>query len=120
MGRHVRLDVRREYDAGDLGQGRCAGGVKVHQRNRFELFVRVANRFDNLEPDNHNNLDNIFQRIDRHRRNEGSKFKTMSYGSRFRDDMLDLLRRHDQGEQDAMNGWIAWWLGRLPSSEIKV
>ena len=50
LGKHVHLHLPREFDAGDLGQGLCAGGGEKHCKARFELFLRVVNRFDNLDP----------------------------------------------------------------------
>ena len=36
---------RKGFDAADLGQGRKSGGGPLHQRNRRELMLRVANAF---------------------------------------------------------------------------
>ena len=41
-------DGRKGFDAADLGQGRKSGGGPLHQRNRRELMLRVANAFPAL------------------------------------------------------------------------
>jgi len=102
LGRHVQLHLPREFNAGDLGQGRCAGGGEKHYKARFELFVRVVHRFGNIDPAIENNIDRQFRRIDTLRRRNRFGWVSESYGSRFRDEMKGLLAACERGETSAL------------------
>ena len=77
------MHVPRDLDASDLGQGRCAGGTKAHFRCRFELFLRIARMYGNLDDGVQGNLDRTFKRIDDHRRHAGGELASKRYGSVF-------------------------------------
>jgi len=108
----VRLDVPREFTASDLGQGRCAGGTQAHFRCRFELFLRIARLYGNLEDEVQANLDRKFKRIDDHRRKSGGDLASKRYGSVFRDDMKELQMKYRAGEKAALAEWIEKWAKR--------
>lgn len=121
LGNHVQLHLPREFNAGDLGQGRCAGGGEKYYKNRFELFVRVVNRFGNIDPTIENNIDRQFRRIDAHRRRNRFGWTSESYGSLFRDEMQSLLKAFDRGETSALADWIKRWITKAGvGSEITV
>ena len=122
LGRHVQLHVPRQFHSGDLGQGQKSGGTQKHYKARFELFVRVVNRFDNLKPVIINNLDRYFHRIDTLRRRDRFGWISESYGSRFRNEMQDLLDALERGEMSALVDWIRTWIERVggTGSEIQV
>ena len=121
LGRHVQLHLPRQFNAGDLGQGRCAGGGEKHYKARFELFVRVVHRLGNIDPAIENNIDRQFRRIDTLRRRNRFGWVSESYGSRFRDEMKSLLAAHERGETSALADWIKKWITQAgANSEIQV
>ena len=103
------MQLPRDFDAADLGQGLCAGGGIKHFKARFELFLRVANKFDNLDPTVQNNLDRTFRRIDGLRRFDPEPWRAKSYGSRFRDEMRELQQAYDRGEHFALAERVTKW-----------
>ena len=121
LGKHVQLHLPRQFNAGDLGQGRCAGGGEKHYKARFELFLRVVHHFGNIDPAIENNIDRQFRRIDTLRRRNRFGWVSESYGSRFRDEMKSLLAAFERGEKSALADWIKKWISKAGvGSEIQV
>ena len=121
LGRPVMMHVPRDLDASDLGQGRCAGGTKAHFRCRFELFLRIARLYGNLDDAVQVNLDRTFRKIDDSRRRRGGDAVTRSYASVFAKEMQELQAKHARGEHGALAEWIDKWSKRLvPIGEFHV
>ena len=112
LGKHVSLHLERGFDAADLGQGLENAGGEKHYKTRFELFLRVVRRFDNLDPTVENNLDHVFRTIDNHRRYERLPWKSKAYGSAFRNDMKGLLAALAAGDSSALSEWVRLWSDR--------
>ena len=108
----MSLHLERGFDAVDLGQGLENAGGEKHYKTRFELFLRVVQRFDNLDPNVANNLDRVFRTIDNHRRYEQLPWKSKAYGSVFRNDMKALLAAHAAGDTSALAEWVRLWSDR--------
>ncbi len=121
LGQHVQLHLPRDFDAADLGQGRCAGGAQAHYGHRFELFLRVVRKYGNVDPSVEVNLDRTFAKIEEHRRKHSVDALSRNYGSTFRNEMKALLEKLDAGEGGALNAWIDKWTRRVvPRADIRV
>ena len=73
---------------------------------RFELSLRIARMYGNLDDEVQANLDRTFKRIDDHGRNAGEERLSKRYGSVFRNEMKELQAKYRIGEKESLAQWI--------------
>ena len=97
----------KSYEAKDLGQGHPKGGTAEHVRNRMHVLDRLKLRAAPLLPEQQNDWAWFKSNWDRARLRRLPELRRASWGSQFKDMVLELLDHIGQGRHDALSRWMS-------------
>ena len=97
----------KSYETADLGQGHPRGGTAEHVRNRMHVLDRLKLRAAPLLPEQQNDWAWFKANWDRARLQRLPENRRDSWGSQFKDMVLEILDHIGQGRHDALSRWMS-------------
>ena len=94
------------FDAGDFGQGHAQGGTREHKRTRLHVLERLRAKSPPLPADLANDWDWFKKNWDDAWLRCMHSTRRGSWGSQFRDMIMDLMARTRSGEPNVLANWM--------------
>jgi hypothetical protein len=83
------------------------GGTAAHRANRMQVLERLRRRFPPLPAEQQNDWEWFKTRWDKARLLGLHALNRNAWGSLFRDEMLKILKRLQEGDTAALSRWMA-------------
>ena len=101
------FNALKSFDAGDFGQSHPNGGTREHKRARLQVLERLRARSSPLPAELANDWEWFKKQWDDARLRCMDAKNRGSWGSQFRDIILNLLDRTKKGESNVLAKWMA-------------
>jgi hypothetical protein len=100
------FNALKSFDAGDFGQGHPHGGTREHKRTRLHVLERLRAKSPPLPADLANDWEWFKKNWDDARLRNMHPTRRGSWGSQFRDMIMELMARTRSGEPDVLAKWM--------------